>query len=101
MQSLENVRERCRAVGQSIEKTVAEGGDLLAAFEGVQSVFFKVARDGDGLHVVGGEIGPDDSNLTIAESGVRGQWMDEATGYVFGGETRRAMVDFFATLFHD
>ena len=98
-QGLEAVREHCREVGKGIEKLVADGGDLLAAFEGTQCVTFRVVKDGQETRVVGGTLGGDDSHLVISEAGVCKVWMDEVVGYAFDGETRAAMVDLFTTLY--
>ena len=46
------------------------GEDLNAKFEGTQLIWFKVDKDGDGVKIIGGEIGGDDSGLVISESGV-------------------------------
>ena len=57
MQTIDEAKEDCRFVGERIEKMVAEGEGLTAKFEGTQLIRFKVDKDGDGVKVVGGEIG--------------------------------------------
>ena len=60
---------------------------------------FKVDKDGDGVKVVGGEIGGDDSHLIISERGVTKTYGDEIVGYAFDPETRAALVEFFASCY--
>ena len=100
MQTIDEVREHCRFVGKGIEKTVADGEDLTAKFEGTQLIWFKVDKDGDDVKVIGGEIGGDDSGLVISESGVTKRHGDEIVGYAFDAETRAALVEFFDTLYY-
>ena len=99
MQTIDEVREHCRFVGKGIEKIVADGEDLAAKFEGTQLIWFKVDKDGNGVKVIGGEIGGDDSGLVISESGVTKRHGDEIVGYAFDAETRAALVEFFDTLY--
>ncbi len=40
MQTIDEVREHCRFVGKGIEKTVADGEDLTAKFEGTQLIWY-------------------------------------------------------------
>ena len=56
--------------------------------------------DGDGVKVVGGEMGGDDSGIVVSESGVTKCWGDEIVGYAFDAETRAALVEFFETLYY-
>lgn len=100
MQTMNEVREHCRFVGKDIEKMVADGEDLRARFEGTQMIRIKVDKDGDGVKVVGGEIGGDDSGIFMTESGVTKCWGDEIVGYAFDAETRAALVEFFETLYY-
>ena len=99
MQTIDEAREHCRFVGKGIEKMVADGEDLTAKFEGTQLIWFKVDKDGNGVKVIGGEIGGDDSGLVISESGVTKRHGDEIVGYAFDAETRAALVEFFDTLY--
>ncbi len=46
MKSLEEVKAHCRFVGEGIEKSVADGEDLFARFEGTPILRFKVEREG-------------------------------------------------------
>ena len=100
MQTIDEVREHCRDVGKGIEKMVADGEDLRARFEGTQMIRIKVDKDGDGVKVVGGEMGGDDSGIVVSESGVTKIYSDEIVGYAFDPETRAAMVEFFNTLYY-
>ena len=100
MKTIENARNHCRFVGEGIEKSVADGEDLLARFEGTPTLRFKVEREGGRETVVGGELGGDDSNIVVSESGVTKVYGDEVVGYAFGAETREAMVEFFAAAYH-
>ena len=100
MQTIDEVREHCRFVGKGIEKMVADGEDLRARFEGTQMMRIKVDKDGDGVKVVGGEMGGDDSGIVVSESGVTKIYSDEIVGYAFDPETRAAMVEFFNTLYY-
>lgn len=93
----EKARKWCREVGKAIEACVAEGGDLLAHFEGLPMLRFKVESAEGRERVVGGEVGGDDSGLVVSESGVTKTWMDEIVGYAFDAETRAAMAEFFET----
>ena len=47
-----------------------------------------------------GFLGGDDSRVVVSESGVTKVWGDEVVGYAFGAETREAMVEFFAAVYH-
>ena len=100
MQTMNEIREHCRFVGKDIEKMVADGEDLRARFEGTQMIRIKVDKDGDGMKVVGGEMGGDDSGIVVSESGVTKCWGDEIVGYAFDAETRAALVEFFETLYY-
>ena len=100
MQTIDDVSEHCRDVGKDIEKMVADGEDLRARFEGTQMIRIKVDKDGDGVKVVGGEMGGDDSGIVVSESGVTKCWGDEIVGYAFDAETRAALVEFFETLYY-
>ena len=100
MQTMNEVREHCRFVGKGIEKMVADGEDLRARFEGTQMIRIKVDKDGDGVKVVGGEMGGDDSGIVVSESGVTKTYGDEIVGYAFDHETRAALVEFFETLYY-
>ncbi len=100
MNTIEEVREHCRFVGEGIERDVAEGKDLGERFEGTQLLRFKVERDGGGDKVVGGELGGDDSGIIVSESGVMKRWGDEIVGYAFDGETRDALIEFFNSLYY-
>ena len=100
MQTIEDVREHCRFVGKGIERAVDEGKDLLARFEGVQMLNFKIEKDEGCMKVVGGEMGGDDSGIVVSESGVTKCWGDEIVGYVFNRETRAAMLELFRTCFN-
>ena len=100
MQTMNEIREHCRFVGEGIEKMVADGEDLRARFEGTQMIRIKVDKDGDGVKVVGGEMGGDDSGIVVSESGVTKCWGDEIVGYAFDAETRAALVEFFETLYY-
>ena len=95
MKTLEEVKAHCRFVGEGIEKSVADGEDLLARFEGTPILRFKVERDGGRETVVGGELGGDDSRVVVSESGVT-----KTFGYAFGAGTREAMVEFFAAAYY-
>ena len=75
--------------------------DLGERFEGTQLLRFKVERGGGGKKMVGGELGGDDSHVVVSESGVTKRWGDEIVGYVFGEETRAALVEFFSMCYHD
>lgn len=99
MQTIGEESEHCRFVGKGIEKMVADGEDLTAKFEGTQLIWFKVDKDDNGVKVIGGEIGGDDSGLVISESGVTKRHGDEIVGYAFDAETRAALVEFFDTLY--
>ena len=100
MKTLEEVKAHCRFVGEGIEKSVADGEDLFARFEGTPILRFKAEREGGRETVVGGELGGDDSRVVVSESGVTKVWGDEVVGYAFGAETREAMVEFFAAAYH-
>ena len=100
MQTIDEAKEHYRFVGKGIEKAVADGEDLNAKFEGTQLIRFKVDKDGDGVKVVGGEIGGDDSGIFMTESGVTKRHGDEIVGYAFDPETRAALVEFFDTLYY-
>ena len=100
MQTIDEVKEHCRDVGKDIEKMVADGEDLRARFEGTQMIRIKVDKDGDGVKVVGGEMGGDDSGIVVSESGVMKTYGDEIVGYAFDAETRAALVEFFETLYY-
>ena len=100
MQTMNEVREHCRFVGKGIEKMVADGEDLRARFEGTQMIRIKVDKDGDGVKVVGGEMGGDDSGIVVSESGVTKTYGDEIVGYAFDVETRATLVEFFNTLYY-
>lgn len=100
MQTMNEIREHCRYVGKGIEKMVADGEDLRARFEGTQMIRIKVDKDGDGVKVVGGEMGGDDSGIVVSESGVTKCWGDEIVGYAFDAETRAALVEFSETLYY-
>ena len=96
---MDEVLEHCRFVGEGIEKDIAEGADLCAKFEGVQMMRFKVEKDGRNVKVVGGEMGGDDSGITVSESGVTKEHMGRIVGYPFDAETRAALVEFFANCY--
>ncbi len=100
MQTMKEVREHFRFVGKDIEKMVAEGEDLRARFEGTQMIRIKVDKDGNGVKVVGGEMGGDDSGIVVSESGVTKAYGDEIVGYAFDVETRAALIEFFETLYY-
>ena len=100
MQTIDEAREHCRFVGKDIEKMVAEDEDLTAKFVGTQLIRFKVDKDGDGVKVVGVEIGSDDSGIFTTESGVTKRHGDEIVGYAFASEPRVALVEFFNTLYY-
>ena len=100
MQTADKVREHCRFVGKGIEKMVADGEDLRAGFEGTQLIRIKVDKDGDGVKIVGGEMGGDDSGIVVSESGVTKTYGDEIVGYAFDAEPRAALVEFFETLYY-
>ena len=100
MQTIDEVREHCRFVGEGMEKMVADGEGLRARFEGTQMIRIKVDKDGDGVKVVGGEMGGDDSGIVVSESGVTKTYGDEIVGYAFDHETRTALVEFFETLYY-
>ena len=101
MQTIDEAREHCRFVGKGIEKMVADGEDLRARFEGqIRMLRFKVDKDGDGVKIIGGEIGGDDSGIVMSESGVTKTYGDEIVGYAFDSETRDALVEFFDTLYY-
>lgn len=55
MKTLEEVKAHCRFVGEGIEKSVADGADLFARFEGTPILRFKVEREGGRETVVGGD----------------------------------------------
>ena len=46
MQTLDEVKEHCRTVGEGIAAAVSAGEDLGAKFEGVQNITFRVAKEG-------------------------------------------------------
>ena len=46
MKTIYDARNHCRFVGEGIEKSVADGEDLLARFEGTPILRFKVEREG-------------------------------------------------------
>ena len=97
MKTKEEAREHCRSVGRDIEKCVAEGGDLLARFEGLPMLRFKVEKEDGVERVAGGEVGGDDSGIVVSERGVTKVWLDEIVGYAFDDATRAAMLEFFET----
>ena len=100
MQTINESRERCRFVGEGIEKMVAEGEDLTAKFDGqITMLRFKLEKDGSGVKVVGGEMEGDDSHVVVSERGVTKTYGDEIVGYAFDPETRAALVEFFNTLY--
>lgn len=99
MQTISEVKEHCRLVGEGIEKAIADGEDLAAKFEGTQLIRFKVDKDGNDVKVVGGEMGGDDSGIVISEINVTKPYGDEIVGYAFDTETRAALVEFFDTLY--
>ena len=99
MQTIDEAKEHCLGVGLGIEKAVAAGEDLGAVFEGAQMLRFKVEKDGNGVKVVGGEIGGDDSGIIVSEEGVTKCWGDEIVGCQFDAETRIALIEFFATCY--
>ena len=47
MQTIDEVKEHCRFVGEGIEKMVADDEDINAQFEGTQIIRFKVEKDGN------------------------------------------------------
>ena len=101
MQTIDEAREHCRFVGKGIEKMVADGEDLRARFEGqIRMLRFNVDKDGDGVKIIGGEIGGDDSGIVMSESGVTKTYGDEIVGYAFDSETRAALIEFFDTLYY-
>ena len=101
MQTIDEAKSHCRFVGKGIEKMVADGEDLRARFEGqIRVLRFKMEKDGDGVKVVGGEMGGDDSGIVVSESGVTKTYGDEIVGYAFDSETRSALVDFFNTPYY-
>lgn len=98
--SLEEARQECRDVGKGIEKLVAEGGDLLEAFEGTQQITFRVTKDCNEIHLIGGTLGGDDSRITVSEMGTWKTWNDEIVGYAFDRETRAALLELFSSLYN-
>ena len=100
MQTIDEARDHCRFVGKDIEKMVADDEDLNAQFEGTQMIRFKVEKDGNGVKVVGGEMGGDDSGIVVSESGVTKEYMGQIVGYPFDAETRSALVEFFTTCYY-
>ena len=46
MQTIEDVKRHCREVGEGIAAAVAAGEDLGKRFEGVQSITFRIEKDG-------------------------------------------------------
>ena len=101
MQTKDEAREHCRDVGKDIEKMVADGEDLRARFEGqIRMLRFKMEKDGDGVKVVGGEMGGDDPDIVVSESGVAKTYGDEIVGYAFDVETRATLVELFETLYY-
>ena len=99
MQTIEEVKEHCRMVGEGIAAAVAEGEDLGKRFEGVQGITFRVEKNGSEVAVVGGEIAPDDSGIYTTEKGVFKFYGDELVGYAFDAETSEAMREFFDTAY--
>ena len=99
MQTIEQVREECRYIGKNVEEMVREGKNLCEQFEGTQMIRLKIDKDGNSVKVVGGELGGDDSQVVISESGVTKVYGDEIVGYAFDPETRAALVEFFETLY--
>ena len=100
MQTIDEAKERCRYVGEGIEKMVADGEDLGARFEGTQIIRFKVDKVGNDEKVVGGEMEGDDSHVVISESSVTKEYMGQIVGHPFDAETRSALVEFFNNLYH-
>lgn len=100
MNTIEEARTHCRFVGEGIERDVAEGKNLGERFEGTQLLLFKVERESGADKVVGGELGGDDSDIILSESGVTKRWGNEIIGYAFGKETRAALVEFFSMCYH-
>ena len=100
MKTIEDARNHCRFVGEGIERDIAEGKDPGDILGNTQLLRFKIDRDGNHETVVGGELGGDDSHVTVSESGVTKLWGDEIVGYAFNDETRAAMVEFFDTCYH-
>ena len=78
---------------------MAAGEDLGGRFEGVQSITFRIEKDGSKVAVVGGEIAPDDSGIYTTEKGVFRFYGDELVGYAFDMEIREAMREFFNTTY--
>ena len=99
MQTKEEVREQCQFVAQGIADAVASDEDLGAKFEGVQMMRFKVEKDGGDVKVVGGELGGDDSGITISETGVTKMFAGEIVGCQFDPETSAALREFFETCY--
>lgn len=99
MKTIEDVKNHCRFIGEGIERDIAEGKDILDIFPSTPLLRFKVERDGNRETVVGGELGGDDSNVVVCESGVTKLFGDEIVGYAFDRETRAAMVEFFAATY--
>ena len=99
MQTIDEVKKHCREVGEGIAAAVTAGEDLGKRFEGVQSITFRIEKDGSEIEVVGGEIAPDDSGIYTTEKGVFKFYGDELVGYAFDSETRAAMREFFDTAY--
>ena len=100
MQTIDEVKEHCRFVGEGIEKMVADDEDINAQFEGTQIIRFKVEKDGNDVKVVGGEMDGDDSHVVISESGVTKEYMGQIVGHPFDAETRFALIEFFTTCYY-
>ena len=100
MQTIDEAKAHCRFVGKGIEKMVADGEDLRERFEGTQMIHIKIDKNGNSVTVIGGEMGGDDSGIVVSESGVTKRWGDEIVGYAFDGETRAALIEFFASCYY-
>ena len=100
MQTIDEVREHCRFVGEGIEKMVVDGDDLSTRFDGAQIIRFKVEKDGNDVKVVGGEMDGDDSHVVVSESGVTKEYMGQIVGHPFDAETSSALVEFFTTCYY-
>ena len=99
MQTIDEVKKHCREVGEGMVAAVAAGEDLGKRFEGVQSITFRIEKNGSEIKVVGGEIAPDDSGIYTTEKGVFKFYGDELVGSAFDRETREAMREFFDTTY--
>ena len=101
MQTIDEAKAHCRDVGKRIEKVIADGVDLNEYFEGQTPMLrFKVEKDGNGVKVVGGELGGDDSGIVVSERGVTKTYGDEIVGYAFVPETRATLAEFFASCYY-